>query len=87
MKEIDAVILANGDYPSASLPLRVLEEAPYVVCCDGGANEYIARGYEDICKTLSSVGATMIQREENEREMGKQVCQQNDGNNETEFDT
>ena len=45
MKEIDALILANGDYPSASFPLSVLEEAPYVVCCDGGANEYIARGY------------------------------------------
>ena len=45
MKEMDAVILANGDYPSAALPLRMLEEAPYVVCCDGGANEYIARGY------------------------------------------
>ena len=45
MKEIDAVILANGDYPSAALPLRMLEEASYVVCCDGGANEYIARGY------------------------------------------
>ena len=44
MKEIDAVILANGDYPSALLPLQVLEEAPYVVCCDGGANEYIAKG-------------------------------------------
>ena len=45
MKEIDAVILANGDYPSAPLPLQVLEEAPYVVCCDGGANEYLAKGY------------------------------------------
>lgn len=45
MKEIDAVILANGDYPSASLPLQVLEKAPYVVCCDGGANEYLAKGY------------------------------------------
>lgn len=45
MKEIDAVILANGDYPSAPLPLQVLEKAPYVVCCDGGANEYLAKGY------------------------------------------
>ena len=44
MKEIDAVILANGDFPSASLPLKVLEKAPYVVCCDGGANEYQAKG-------------------------------------------
>jgi thiamine pyrophosphokinase len=45
MKKIDAVILANGDYPSAPMPLKVLHEAPYVVCCDGGANEYIAQGY------------------------------------------
>ena len=45
MKEIDAVILANGDYPSASMPLQVLAEAPYVVCCDGGANEYLAKGH------------------------------------------
>lgn len=44
-RKIDAVILANGDYPSASLPLQILEEAPYVVCCDGGANEYISKGH------------------------------------------
>ena len=43
--DIEAVILANGDYPSAALPLQILEEAPYVVCCDGGANEYIAQGH------------------------------------------
>ena len=42
--DIEAVILANGDYPSAALPLQILEEATYVVCCDGGANEYIAKG-------------------------------------------
>ena len=45
MKKIDAVILANGDYPSAPMSLKVLHEAPYVVCCDGGANEYIAQGH------------------------------------------
>ncbi|MCC8187561.1 MAG: thiamine diphosphokinase [Bacteroides sp.] len=38
-----AVILANGDYPSHPLPLTLLEQAPYVVCCDGAANEYIRR--------------------------------------------
>ncbi|MEG1562576.1 MAG: thiamine diphosphokinase [Bacteroides sp.] len=41
----DAVVLASGDYPSAALPLRCLTEAPYVVCCDGAANEYLRRGY------------------------------------------
>ena len=45
MKKIDAVILANGDYPTASLPLKILHEAPYVACCDGGANDYIAKGH------------------------------------------
>ena len=43
--EIEAVVLANGDYPTAPLPLKILAEAPYVVCCDGGADEYIRRGY------------------------------------------
>lgn len=40
----EAVVLANGEYPSAPLPLQILAEAPYVVCCDGGADEYIRRG-------------------------------------------
>lgn len=44
MKNIDAVILANGDYPTADTPLRLLHEAPYLVCCDGGANRYLASG-------------------------------------------
>lgn len=41
----EAVILANGDYPAHALPLRLLEEAQLVVCCDGAANEYISRGH------------------------------------------
>ena len=44
MKNIDAVILANGDYPTAEVPLHILQEAPYIVCCDGGANRYFANG-------------------------------------------
>ena len=45
MKKVDAIILANGDYPFADVPVQLLKEAPYVVCCDGGANEYIEKGY------------------------------------------
>ncbi len=41
----EAVILANGEYPSHPLPLQMLEEAKFVVCCDGAANEYISRGH------------------------------------------
>lgn len=31
----DAVILADGDFPSHPLPLSVLRAAPLLVCCDG----------------------------------------------------
>ena len=41
----EAVILANGEYPAHELPLRLLAEAQFVVCCDGAANEYISRGH------------------------------------------
>ena len=44
LKNIEAVILAGGDYPTAQTPLAILSSAPYVVCCDGATNEYIARG-------------------------------------------
>ena len=37
----EAVILANGEYPMHVLPLKILEEAQFVICCDGAANEYI----------------------------------------------
>ena len=40
-----AVILANGEYPAHELPLRLLAEAQFVVCCDGATNEYISRGH------------------------------------------
>lgn len=33
----DAVVLADGDFPTAAIPLHLLQEAPLVVCCDGAA--------------------------------------------------
>lgn len=41
----DAVILANGDYPSDSLSRKMLEHAPYVICCDGAFRAYMANGH------------------------------------------
>ena len=40
----DAVIVAGGEFPTAPLPLGILQSAPYVVCCDGAADHYIATG-------------------------------------------
>ena len=41
----DAVIVAGGEYPTASQPLEILQSAPFVVCCDGAADRYIATGH------------------------------------------
>ena len=41
----DTVILGNGDFPNAEIPLHLLKSAQFVVCCDGAANEYIDKGY------------------------------------------
>lgn len=41
----EAVIIGNGEYPIHAIPQRILREAPMVVCCDGGANEYIRQGH------------------------------------------
>lgn len=43
--QIDTMILANGEFPSHTLPLQLLQKAAFVVCCDGAADEYIHRGY------------------------------------------
>ena len=44
-EKFDAVILANGEFPSHQYPLSILHDAEYVVCCDGGADTYIAKGF------------------------------------------
>ena len=41
----DAVIVAGGEYPTANKPLEILQNAPFVVCCDGAADHYIATGH------------------------------------------
>ena len=35
----DAVILANGDFPHAEIPLDLLRQAPFVCACDGAVTE------------------------------------------------
>ena len=47
--DMDAVILGNGEYPTHSMPETMLIMAPYVVCCDGSADEHIRRGIYTRC--------------------------------------
>ncbi len=44
-QNIEAVILANGDYPVGKIPSDVLHNAKYVVCCDGAADKYLENGF------------------------------------------
>lgn len=41
----DAVILANGEFPTADIPLQTLREAKFLCCCDGAAAKAIAQGF------------------------------------------
>lgn len=40
----DAVIIADGDFPTCSIPLSVLSDAPYICCCDGAAQSLMEHG-------------------------------------------
>ena len=37
----NAVILAAGDYPTHPIALRILQQAPRIVCCDGAAQNLL----------------------------------------------
>jgi thiamine pyrophosphokinase len=55
----DAIILANGDFPTHALPLNLLKKAKQVVCCDGAANEYYNHGF--IPKVIVGNGDSLSQ--------------------------
>lgn len=42
--DYDAVIIANGRFPHHEIPLSYIENAPFIVCSDGAANDFIANG-------------------------------------------
>lgn len=50
----EAVVLDAGDFPSAPVPLSILDSTHTLVCCDGAAVEAIRRG----CKPWRIVGDT-----------------------------
>lgn len=39
-----ALIIANGNYPEHPSPLSHIRKASFIVCTDGAANDFIARG-------------------------------------------
>ncbi len=58
-----AVIVANGNFPCHNTPLSFIKNAPFIVCCDGAANDFIAKGYipdaiVGDCDSISTENAT-----------------------------
>ncbi|WP_029905902.1 thiamine diphosphokinase [Prevotella sp. 10(H)] len=43
-REMETVILANGEFPSHSVPLAILNNSKYLVCCDGAIDNLIKTG-------------------------------------------
>lgn len=58
------VILANGSFPAAEEPLRLLDTAERVVCCDGAAEACLAHGRvpEVVIGDLDSLSPQVRQR-------------------------
>ena len=61
--DMDAVILGNGEYPTHSMPETMLIMAPYVVCCDGSADEHIRRGFTPDAITSTGHNSTSADTE------------------------
>ena len=38
----EAVVVGNGEFPVSALPLRRLDTASFMVCCDGAGDGYLA---------------------------------------------
>jgi len=46
VNRFDAVILADGDFPTADIPLQILREAEFLCCCDGAAMAAVRHGLQ-----------------------------------------
>lgn len=60
----EAVIIANGEFPSHPLPVELLKNSRFTVCCDGAVDAYIQAGYvpSAIVGDLDSLSAANKER-------------------------
>lgn len=64
VKERGCVIVANGRFPSAELPLRLLKEAKTIIACDGAVKTLYEKGIhpDAIVGDLDSIPADLRKR-------------------------
>ncbi len=60
----EAVVLADGRFPTHSIPLAYLRKADHIICCDGSAESLIAADMEPeaIVGDLDSLNPLMAER-------------------------
>ena len=77
--DYDAVVLADGDFPTHSVPLRLLKEVPHVVCCDGAARhldapDYIVGDGDSVPPHLRSRLIQVSEQEDNDLTKATRFC-------------
>lgn len=83
----DAVILGAGDYPSHPIPLKILDNAPFICCCDSSAISYIAHGHtpnaivgdgdslpQDYKKHFAAVWHQVDEQDDNDQTKATRYC-------------
>ncbi len=68
------VILAAGDFPSHDIPLRVLREADFVVCCDSAYSQFSIFNFQ-FSIPFVVIGDGDSLKEETKRELGDRWIQ------------
>ena len=48
-EKFDAVIVANGQFPTHTIPLAILHNAKHIVACDGAIVPLHLEGLEEAC--------------------------------------
>lgn len=67
IKSPEAVILANGSFPTHSVPLRILKSSNPVICCDGAVNSLEKAGLNPslIIGDMDSIQPVLLEKYKN----------------------
>ena len=84
------LIVANGEFPSHSIPINILNKSKFIIACDGATNKLYDLGFEPnlIIGDLDSINRTVVKKfkqkiiyiknqEENDLRKALQFCKSN----------
>jgi len=79
--QFDAVIVANGQFPTHRIPLEVLENAPHIVACDGAVShvpyaEAVVGDGDSVLEEYRSRLIRIDEQEDNDQTKATRYCLQ-----------